>query len=51
MGLLLLVLALVLLFGGHPGFSGHIHHMGYGLSGLGGLLVLIFIVLLLTGRI
>ena len=51
MGLLVLVLALLLLFGGLPGFSGHWHNLGYGVSGFGGLLVLVVIILLLTGRL
>lgn len=51
MGLVLLVLILCLLFGALPPVSGHWHGYGYGPSGVFGVIVLILIVLLLTGRL
>lgn len=35
--------------GGLPNFG--YHHMGYGPSGIGGILLLIILILLLTGRL
>lgn len=49
MSTLLVVIVLVLLLGGYPGWG--IHQWGYAPMGLGGILLLILIVLLLTGRI
>lgn len=49
MGLVLLIIVLILLFGGLPQLSLHQH--GYGPSGLGAVLLIVLIVLLLTGRI
>ena len=49
MGLLLLILILVLLFGGLPHWG--YHSYGYRPSGLAGVLLIILIVLLLTGRL
>lgn len=50
MNILLLILVLLLVFGGLPQISGHWHGLGYGLSGLLGIvLVVIVIVVLLRG--
>jgi hypothetical protein len=49
MGLLLLIIVLVLVFGGLPRW-GH-HSYGYAPSGLGAVLLIILIVLLLSGRL
>lgn len=49
MGLLLLIIVLVLLFGGLPHWG--YHSYGYGPSGLAGVLVLVLVVLLFTGRL
>jgi hypothetical protein len=51
MGLLLLILVLVLLFGGLPQVSGSWHNMGYGMSGLGFILLIVLIVVLCSGRL
>jgi hypothetical protein len=48
MGLLLLIIVLVLVFGGLPRWG--YHSYGYVPSGLGTVLLIILIVLLLTGR-
>ena len=48
-GLILLVVVLLLLFGGLPTWG--YHSYGWGISGLGGLLLVILIVLLVLGRI
>ncbi len=49
MGLLLLIIVLVFLFGGLPRWG--YHSYGYGPSGLAGVLGLVLVVLLLTGRL
>ena len=49
MGLVLLVILIVLLLGGLPAWG--YHSYGYGPSGLVGVLVIVLIVLLLTGRV
>ena len=51
MSLLLLILVIVLLVGGLPQVSGQWHSLGYGPSGLVGLILLVLMVLLLTGRL
>jgi len=48
MGLLLLVVLVVLLLGGLPNLG--FHSYGYAPSGIVGVLVIVFLVLLLTGR-
>ena len=48
MGLLLLIIVLVLVFGGLPRWG--YHSYGYAPSGLAGVLLIIIIVMLLTGR-
>ena len=47
--ILLVVVILILSLGGLPQTG--LHQWGYGPSGVGGLLVLILIILLLTGRL
>jgi hypothetical protein len=49
MSLLLLIVLILLLVGGLPTFG--YHSYGYGPSGLVGVLVIILLVLLLTGRL
>ena len=49
MGLLLLIIVLVLLFGGLPHWG--YHSYGYAPSGLGAVLGIVLVVLLLTGRL
>ena len=49
MSLLLLVVVLVLLFGGLPHWG--YHSYGYGPSGIVGVLGIILVVMLLTGRL
>lgn len=49
MSTLLLIIVLLVVFGGLPQISGHSY--GYGPSGLGGIILLILIILLLTGRL
>lgn len=49
MGLILLIILILLVVGGLPTWG--YHNYGYGPSGIGGLLVIILIVLLLTGRL
>lgn len=49
MGTALLIIVLILVFGGLPQLG--MHQWGYGPSGLGGVLLLVLIVLLLTGRL
>jgi len=49
MGLLLLIVLIVLLFGGLPHWG--YHSYGYAPSGFTGVLVIVLLVLLLTGRL
>jgi len=49
MGLILIIILVLLVVGGLPGWG--YHQYGYGPSGLGGILLLVLIVLLLTGRL
>jgi hypothetical protein len=49
MSLLLILLVLLLVVGGLPTWG--YHNYGYGPSGIGGLLVIVLILLLLTGRL
>lgn len=49
MSLLVLILVLVLVLGGLPNWG--YHNYGYAPSGLGGLLLIILLILLLTGRL
>jgi hypothetical protein len=49
MGLILLIVLILLLFGALPTWG--YHSYGYGPSGLVGVIVLILLILLLTGRL
>ena len=49
MGLVLLIVLLVIVLGGLPTWG--YHEMGYGPSGFGGVLLLVILILLLTGRL
>jgi hypothetical protein len=49
MSVVLLIIVLLLVFGGLPQLTGHSY--GYGPSGIGAVLLVILIVLLLTGRL
>jgi len=49
MGLILLVLLILLVVGGLPTWG--YHEMGYGPSGIGGILLLVILILLFTGRL
>jgi hypothetical protein len=49
MSLLLLIIVLLIVFGGLPQVSGH--NFGYGPSGIGGIILLILLIMLLTGRL
>ena len=49
MGLVLLVLLILLVAGGLPNWG--YHSMGYGPSGICGVLLLVILILLLTGRL
>ena len=49
MGLVLLILLLLIVVGGLPNLG--LHSYGYGPSGVGGILLLIVLALLLTGRL
>lgn len=51
MQLLIIILILILIFGGLPQVSGHWHNLGWGPSGLGIIVIIILFVLLLTGRL
>ena len=48
MGIILLILLLMLVVGGLPNLG--FHSYGYGPSGIGGVLLVVVLVLLLTGR-
>ena len=49
MSTLLLIIILLIVLGGLPQVSGH--NLGYGPSGLGGIILLILLIMLLTGRL
>jgi hypothetical protein len=49
MSLLLLIIVLVLVFGGLPRWG--YHSYGYGPSGLAGVVLLVLVVMLFTGRL
>lgn len=49
MSLVLLILLLLLIVGGLPNWG--YHQYGYGPSGIGGVVLLILVILLLTGRV
>jgi hypothetical protein len=49
MGIILLVVLLLLVFGGLPNLG--LHSYGYAPSGVGGILLLVVLVMLLTGRL
>ena len=49
MGIILLILLLLVVLGGLPNLG--FHSYGYGPSGLGGVLLVVVLVLLLTGRL
>jgi hypothetical protein len=49
MGIILLVLLLLMVFGGLPNLG--LHSYGYGPSSVGGVLLAVVVVLLLTGRL
>ena len=49
MGLVLLLVLLMIVLGGLPTWG--YHDMGYGPSGIGGVLLLVILILLLTGRL
>ncbi len=49
MSLLLLIVLILLVFGGLPNWG--YHQYGYGPSGIGGILLLVFVILALTGRL
>jgi hypothetical protein len=48
MGLILLVILLMLIVGGLPRWG--YHNYGYGPSGIGGLVLIVLLILVLTGR-
>lgn len=49
MSLLLLIVLLLIVFGGLPNFG--FHHYGYAPSGIGGIILIVVLVMLLTGRL
>ena len=49
MGLILLIILLLIVFGGLPNLG--FHSYGYAPSGIGGVLLIVVIVMLLTGRL
>lgn len=51
MNLILIVLLILLIAGGFPTYGFYPHNYGYYPSGIGGVLLLIVIILLLTGRL
>jgi hypothetical protein len=50
-GLIVLIIVLLLVFGGLPQVSGSWHNYGYAPTSLGVVLLVVLIVLLLTGRL
>jgi hypothetical protein len=51
MYIVLIVLLLLIVFGALPGVGGHYHRFGAWPSGIGGILLIVLVVLLLTGRL
>jgi hypothetical protein len=49
MGIILLILLLMLVFGGLPNLG--FHSYGYAPSGIGGVLLVVVVIMLLTGRL
>lgn len=49
MSMLLLLIVLLIVLGGLPQVSGH--NFGYGPSGIGGIVLLVLLIMLLTGRL
>jgi Protein of unknown function (DUF3309) len=49
MSLILILILLLLVFGGLPNWG--YHNLGYGPSGVGGVILLVLVILLLTGRL
>ena len=49
MGLILLIVLIVLLFGGLPNWG--YHKLGFAPSGIAGVVLLVVVILLLTGRL
>ena len=49
MSLLLLIILLLIVFGGLPNWG--YHNYGYAPSGIGGIILIVLLVLLLTGRL
>ena len=49
MSTLLLIIVLLVVLGGLPQVSGH--NYGYGPSGIGGIILLVLLIMLLTGRL
>jgi hypothetical protein len=49
MSTLLLIIVLLVVLGGLPQVSGH--NFGYGPSGIGGIVLLVLLIMLLTGRL
>lgn len=49
MSLLLLIVLLLLIFGGLPNWG--YHNRGYAPSGIGGIILIVVLILLLTGRL
>lgn len=48
MGIVLIIILLLIVLGGLPNVG--LHNLGYGPSGIGGVLLLVVLILLLTGR-
>jgi len=49
MSLLLLIVVLLLVFGGLPNWG--FHQFGYAPSGIGGIILIVLVIMLLTGRL
>ena len=49
MSTLLLIIVLLIVFGGLPQVSGH--NYGYGPSGIGGIILVVLLVMILSGRL